>query len=189
MRMRINNGESIVTIVASKTAILVMHGRADFLRLGGVLYRYFSGYLEKCGVVNNIVSLLDGARDKANIFHIISNSWAGDTPGQKVLSELTPKSCDIIIETNLSVDVFYSTPLNDIFRVKQIYTVVFCGFFYTDWGVESAASFAGDRGYQVVIVSDCTSISTEREQKYSEEVISLGIGKVMPSAQFLAALK
>jgi len=40
----------------------------------------------------------------------------------------------------------------------------------------------------VIVVSDCTATDTEEEQKYAEKWIFPKIGRVMTSAEFLAAL-
>jgi nicotinamidase-related amidase len=54
--------------------------------------------------------------------------------------------------------------------------------------VESSARSAYDKGYRVIVVSDCTGTDTAEEQRYAETFIFPKIGQVMTSDEFLEAL-
>lgn len=117
-----------------------------------------------------------------------TGAWLKDTPGPKIIEELEPQAEDIVIEGKKTLDAFHSTALDYMLRANEIEYVAFTGF-HTNWCVESSARSAYDKGYRVIVVSDCTGTDTEREQKYAEEVIFPKIGKVMSSDEFLDSLE
>ena len=53
-----------------KTAIVLIEAQNDFLSPGGTMYQYIADQLAKRGVINNLKSLLDGARGKVKIFYV-----------------------------------------------------------------------------------------------------------------------
>ena len=63
--------------------------------------------------------------------------------------------------------------------------MAFTGF-HTNWCVESSARSAYDKGYRVIVISDCTGTDTAEEQAYAERFIFPKIGQVMTAAEFLA---
>jgi nicotinamidase-related amidase len=60
--------------------------------------------------------------------------------------------------------------------------------FHTNWCVESTARSAYDKGYRVIVISDCTGTDTQEEQDYAEKVIFRRIGLVMDQKKFLESL-
>ena len=73
-------------------------------------------------------------------------------------------------------------------RANEIEHVVFSGF-HTNWCVESSARSAYDKGYRVIVASDCTATDTEEEQSYAERWIFPKIGRVMTGKQILDEAK
>lgn len=114
-------------------------------------------------------------------------AWLEGTPGPEIVEPLRPREGDVVIRGKLTLDAFHSTALNYLLRANEIENVAICGF-HTNWCVESTARSAYDLGYRVIVVKDCTGTDTDREQEYAEEVIFPRIGRVMTSAEFLAAL-
>ena len=55
---------------ADKTAIVLIEAQNDFLSPGGTMYQYIADQLAKRGVINNLKSLLDGARGKVKIIYV-----------------------------------------------------------------------------------------------------------------------
>ncbi len=53
-----------------KTAIVLIEAQNDFLSPGGTMYQYIADQLAKRGVINNLKSLLDGARGKVKIIYV-----------------------------------------------------------------------------------------------------------------------
>jgi len=59
-----------MTIVAEKTAIVLIEAQNDFLTPGGTMYQYIAEQLKQRNVIGNLVNLLKGARGKAKIFYL-----------------------------------------------------------------------------------------------------------------------
>jgi len=59
-----------MTIVAEKTAIVLIEAQNDFLSPGGTMYQYIAEQLKERNVIGNLVNLLNGARGKAKIFYL-----------------------------------------------------------------------------------------------------------------------
>lgn len=115
-----------------------------------------------------------------------TGAWLKGTPGPEIVTPLTPKEGDIVIEGKKTLDAFHSTALDYMLRANQIEHVVFAGF-HTNWCVESSARSAYDKGYRVIVASDCTATDTDEEQNYAEKWIFPKIGQVMTGAEVLAA--
>src|ERR1039458_3483567 len=114
-------------------------------------------------------------------------AWLKGTPGPEIISELTPEKGDVIVEGKQALDAFHSTALDYLLRANEIEFVAFTGF-HTNWCVESSARSAYDKGYRVIVISDCTATDTEEEQNYAETRIFPKIGTVMTHEEFLDAV-
>jgi nicotinamidase-related amidase len=117
-----------------------------------------------------------------------TGAWLKDTPGPEIVEPLRPKRGDIVIEGKKTLDAFHSTALDYLLRANEIEYVAFTGF-HTNWCVESSARSAYDKGYRVMVLSDCTATDTQEEQRYVEKFIFPKIGKVMNSTEFLQAVE
>jgi nicotinamidase-related amidase len=117
-----------------------------------------------------------------------TGAWLKGTPGPEIVDALRPKAGDIVVEGKKTLDAFHSTALDYLLRANEIEYVAFAGF-HTNWCVESSARSAYDKGYRVIVISDCTGTDTQREQEYAEQVIFPKIGTVMTSDELLAALE
>jgi nicotinamidase-related amidase len=117
-----------------------------------------------------------------------TGAWLKGTPGPEIVDALRPKPGDIVVEGKKTLDAFHSTALDYLLRANEIEYVAFAGF-HTNWCVESSARSAYDKGYRVIVISDCTGTDTQREQEYAEQVIFPKIGTVMTSDELLAALE
>lgn len=113
-----------------------------------------------------------------------TGAWLKGTPGPEIIPELTPQPGDLVIEGKKTLDAFHSTALDYYLRANEIEYVVMTGF-HTNWCVESTARSAYDKGYRVIVVSDCTGTDTAEEQDYAERFIFPKIGHVMTARQFL----
>lgn len=116
-----------------------------------------------------------------------TGAWLKGTPGPEIVPQLTPKAGDIVIEGKKTLDAFHSTALDYLLRANEIEYVAFTGF-HTNWCVESSARSAYDKGYRVIVVSDCTGTDTNEEQQYAEKFIFPKIGQVMTAEEFLSAV-
>ena len=117
-----------------------------------------------------------------------TGAWLKGTPGPEIVDALRPKPGDIVVEGKKTLDAFHATALDYLLRANEIEYVAFAGF-HTNWCVESSARSAYDKGYRVIVISDCTGTDTQREQEYAEQVIFPKIGTVMTSDELLAALE
>jgi len=117
----------------------------------------------------------------------VNGAWVAGTPGPEIIPELTPKKGDIIVRGKKTLDAFWSTALDYTLRVNMVDTVAIVGF-HTNWCVESTARSAYDKGYNVIVIGDCTGTDTDTEQNYAETYIFPKIGKVMKYKDFLASL-
>ena len=114
-------------------------------------------------------------------------AWLKGTPGPEIVPQLTPQPGDIVIEGKKTLDAFHSTALDYLLRANEIEHVAFTGF-HTNWCVESSARSAYDKGYRVIVLSDCTGTDTDEEQHYAETFIFPKIGRVLTSDEFLASI-
>lgn len=209
-------------IPADKAAVVLIEPQNDFLSPGGTMYAFIKDELARRHVIDNLVSLLAGARERGVKvmyvpFHPFergfpelkpggpaytglrgleiempadwgTGAWLKGTPGPEIIPQLTPKPGDIVVEGKTTLDAFHSTALDYLLRANQVEYVAFTGF-HTNWCVESSARSAYDKGYRVIVVSDCTGTDTEEEQQYAETFIFPKIGQVATAAEFLAAIE
>jgi nicotinamidase-related amidase len=115
-------------------------------------------------------------------------AWLRGTPGPEIIKELTPEKGDIVVQGKMTLDAFHSTAIDYLLRANEITTVAVVGF-HTDWCVESTARSAYDKGYRVVVISDCTATDTQEEQDFCEKWIFPKIGRVMDHQTFLSLLE
>lgn len=116
-----------------------------------------------------------------------TGAWLKGTPGPEIINELKPQEGDIIIEGKKTLDAFHSTALDYLLRANEIQYVALAGF-HTNWCVESTARSAYDKGYRVIVLSDCTATDTQEEQDYAERYIFPKIGRVLSSSEFLSLI-
>ena len=117
-----------------------------------------------------------------------TGAWLRGTPGPEIIKELTPHEGDIVVEGKKTLDAFHSTGLDYYLRANEVEYVAFVGF-HTNWCVESSARSAYDKGYRVIVISDCTGTDTQAEQDYAETYIFPKIGMVTTAKEFLASLE
>ncbi len=75
--------------------------------------------------------------------------------GHDIIPELYPIEGEVILDKP-GKDSFYGTDLEVILRAQGIKTIIFTGV-TTEVCVQSTARGANDRGYECIILSDCTS--------------------------------
>lgn len=116
-----------------------------------------------------------------------TGAWLKGTPGPEIVNPLKPVPGDLVVEGKKTLDAFHSTALDYLLRANEIDHVIFSGF-HTNWCVESSARSAYDKGYRVIVASDCTATDTSEEQNYAERVIFPKIGRVLTSSEILDSI-
>jgi nicotinamidase-related amidase len=107
--------------------------------------------------------------------------WADLAP------ELGPKPNDIVI-TKRQWGAFYGTELDLQLRRRRITTLVYCGI-ATNFGVESTARDAYERGFEQVFAEDAMTSLAPGAHEFSVTTILPRLGLVRPTADVLAALE
>jgi nicotinamidase-related amidase len=116
---------------------------------------------------------------------------AGAPPPPPSASELVPDSGfqpgDLLI-TKRSWGAFYGTDLDLLLRRNNIKTILIGGV-ATNYGVESTARAAFDRGYQVIFVEDAMSSVATPVHEFAIQNIFPRMGRVRSTMQVLKALE
>ncbi|MCP5054139.1 MAG: cysteine hydrolase [bacterium] len=126
------------------------------------------------GVIDRINRLSGHVRKKGGkvifIQHdgTVKENCAPFTAGWKILSSLNRTDSDIVVRKTLN-DAFYSTDLDKQLRKRGIKKVIISGW-ATDFCVDAAVRSAVSRGYDVVVASDCHTVS-DRPHLKAEQVI------------------
>ena len=83
---------------------------------------------------------------------------------------------------------FYGTDLDQLLRRRNIKTIVLGGI-ATNYGVESTARAAFDRGYELVLVEDAMSSMQAEAHKFSCENVFRTMGRVRSTREVIDALQ
>jgi nicotinamidase-related amidase len=110
------------------------------------------------------------------------------TPGfSDIVPELGPREGDHVI-TKRQWGAFYGTDLDLQLRRRNIRTIVLAGI-ATNFGVESTARDAWERGFEQLFVEDAMSGLSEGAHQFSISTILPRLGVVVSSEQILDFLK
>jgi nicotinamidase-related amidase len=160
----------------------------------------------KPAVIANCVRLLAAARDAGALPILVHVGGAADgadrlkpTSDQpmRATGPLPPDWSELIPELNQQpTDVvvlkrqwgaFYGTDLDLQLRRRGLATIVICGI-ATEFGVESTARDAYERGYELIFAEDAMTGSTAESHSNSVERIFPRMGRVRSTDQIIAAL-
>jgi len=118
--------------------------------------------------------------DAATPAHTPPPDWA------EIFPEMGPAQGDIPIAKR-QWGAFYGTDLDLQLRRRGLTTIVLCGI-ATEFGVESTARDAYERGYQQIFASDAMAGLTVESHANAIERIFPRIGRVRSTGEILAAL-
>ncbi len=168
------------------TALVLIEYQNEFTSDGGVLHGAVSAVMDKTGMLDKTVALVQAAREAGvTIMHapitfapgygeltrhpygilkgvVDGNAFVKGTWGAAIVDDLAPADGDIVIEGKRGLDTFASTNLDFILRSKGIQTVIIGGFL-TNCCVESTMRTAYENGYRVITLTDCTAATSAEE--------------------------
>jgi nicotinamidase-related amidase len=104
----------------------------------------------------------------------------------EIVPEIGPKPGDLLI-TKRQWGAFYGTDLDLQLRRRRVRTIVLAGI-ATNFGVESTARAAYERGYQQVFVEDAMTSLTAEGHDFVIKNIFPRIGRVRSTSAVLEAL-
>ena len=103
------------------------------------------------------------------------------------VEEIKPTQRDIVI-TKRQWGAFYGTELDLQLRRRKVETIVLCGV-STNFGVETTARDAYQRGYNQVFATDAMAANTKEEHEASLKYIFTRIGLLRTTDDIVSALK
>jgi nicotinamidase-related amidase len=185
---------------AHRTAIVVIDLQKGIVQAQGAPH-------STAEVIANTVRLLEAARDAGAqpvLVHVGGSPDGADrvrTPVDSPMRVAGPLAADwseFIPELNQQpgdIEIlkrqwgaFYGTDLDLHMRRRGLTTIVLCGI-ATEFGVESTARDAYERGYQLVFAEDAMTARTSESHANSVERIFPRLGRVRSTAEIMAALK
>jgi nicotinamidase-related amidase len=116
-----------------------------------------------------IASLVQDCRDVSIEHKRINLLAAANSRESEILDEIKPMENEIVLSKGAS-GVFNSTAIDQILRNLGVDTLLMTGV-VTNYCVETAVRDAGDRGYNVVLVSDACAAMTEEHQRLALEIL------------------
>lgn len=196
---------------AKKTALVMIGYQNDYFAKDGIL----RGVVEEPGrvdeVLDNTIGFVRALLEKGatvvstpiilhadyramaspgGILHTMKEvgAFAAGTKGAENIEELEKFGDDIVyVGGKIGFNAFANTELETILRGKDIESVLICGM-VTSLCIDSSGRAAYERGYDVTIVSDCTSGRTATEHEfYCQSVFPL-YGAAKPSDDILASM-
>lgn len=110
----------------------------------------------------------------------LPNDWADFVP------EISPRPGDLVI-TKRQWGAFYGTELDLQLRRRGVKTIVLAGI-ATNYGVESTARAAYERGYEQVFVEDAMTTQNAEAHRVALEHVFKRMGRIARTEAVLAAL-
>jgi len=112
---------------------------------------------------------------------LVEGTWGGGFH-----RDLQPAEGDLVI-TKRGVSALTGTEIDRLLRLRGINVLVLTGF-ATNFVVEGTARDAVDRGYAVIVLSDCCASFTDEMHRFALEAILPQLGKLATSEEFVSSL-
>ena len=149
----------IPSIDPATTAVITHEIQENLLLADKAMYPGLAAHAASIGLVDRLANLFDAARSAAVGVYYLSagDPSTGDISGAgPIVAPLEPHPGDIQLVRRHGMTAFYSTPLDMYLREAGITSVVITGV-SANIGVIGTAIEAMNRGYQVVVPSDCVA--------------------------------
>jgi nicotinamidase-related amidase len=190
------------------TALLLIGFQNDFFAPDGILHSVVSESSKVTKTVQNTVQLLrslvetpmevvaaplfftptyEELVDPVGVLKIIKDSKAFQrgAKGSEMIEEFRPFRNQILeVPGRRGFNAFTNTNLNEILQQKQITHLVLAGA-VTSICIDSTGRAAHDRGYQVSVLSDCTSARTSFEQEFYFNHVFPLYAETIPSSRLV----
>jgi nicotinamidase-related amidase len=125
-----------------------------------------------------ISSLTPDSRDIGLSYRLLDNRVPPDSREAEVLDEIKPRPGEIVLKKSCS-GVFNGTAIDQILRNMGIANLIVVGV-ATPYCVETAVRDASDRGYRVLVVSDCCAAIERGHHEWSLRLIKDIYAQVLP---------
>ncbi len=135
---------------------------------------------------------VNGSADGKDMLHPETDEkmqWGGERPKNwsEIVPELSLKENDLLI-TKRQWGAFYGTELDLELRRREIKTIVLGGI-STNYGVESTARDAYERGYSLIFAEDAMAARAKSDHEFAIARIFPRIGRVRKTAEIISALQ
>lgn len=196
----------------ARTAVILIGFQDDYFSPTGVLHRVIQQEVRTNRVLEHTLDLLRRLRDTpalmvstpivftdtyaelidpVGILKTIRDAGAfkAGTPGAATIPELAAFGERILeVPGKRGLNAFSNTALDELLRSHRIRDVVLAGV-VTSISIDSTGREAFERGYRVIVLSDCTAGRTALEQRlYCEQIFPL-YAAVLTSHELLARLE
>jgi nicotinamidase-related amidase len=190
------------------TALILIGFQNEYFSPKGALYGFLAGSAQ---VLTNTIDLLDSLRttpalivetpifftpdyselvEPTGVLKLIKElgAFKAGTTGSETLPEIRRFGERIVeVPGKRGLNAFSNTDLDEVLKRRGITSVVLAGC-KTSLCIDSTGRSAYDKGYKVLILSDCTAGTDDFEQKFYCEKIFPLYAEVIDHRQFLAQL-
>jgi nicotinamidase-related amidase len=112
---------------------------------------------------------------------LVEGTWGGEFH-----RDLQPADHELVI-TKRGVSALTGTELDRSLRLRDVHMLILTGF-ATNFVVEGTARDAVDRGYTVIVLSDCCASFTDEMHRFSLDAILPQLGTVTTAVEFASSL-
>lgn len=129
-----------------------------------------------------------GLKQNAPLFAGVkeANALVRGTWGAAPADGLEPQAGDHVVE-KMRMNGFYNTRLDILLRGLGAETIVITGA-WTNMSIEHTARHGADAGYEVVVVSDCTSTTGDEWQQAALNYAMTNVARVASADEAIGAL-
>ncbi|MCC7371419.1 MAG: cysteine hydrolase [Chloroflexi bacterium] len=188
--------------------VLAVHWQRDIVTREGAFGAIYGEMVQRTGVVGRTAGVLASARERgipifytrvcfrddysdlvANspLFELVgqSNALVDGSPGAEIVPELAPRAGDVVV-SHTRVAGTAGTDLIRQLRARDVMRVAILGV-STNLSVESTARNLADAGFDVYVVADCCTSSTQEAHDASIETLGLLTRKIVGADDLMTA--